>query len=139
MKKIILIIILLLLCGCDYKELNSLGIVTMITIDYKDNSYITNVELLNINKNSNNKSIIVKGKGKTLKEALDNAEDYSEYIFSYSHLYTIIISESLLSNKQSETNAADKNKPAECTTDDSAEQAMIKGREWGIYWSYPKD
>ena len=104
MKKIILIIILLLLCGCDYKELNSLGIVTMITIDYKDNSYITNVELLNINKNSNNKSIIVKGKGKTLKEALDNAEDYSEYIFSYSHLYTIIISESLLSNKQSETN-----------------------------------
>ena len=103
MKKVIILILsILLLSGCDYKELNNLGIITMITLDYKDNSYIANVELLNINKDSNKKSIIIKGNGKTLDKALNNAESDSEYIFNYSHLYTIIISDSLATKKQRE-------------------------------------
>ena len=55
MKKIILIIFLFLLTGCyDYKEINNLGIVSAIGIDFKDDEYIITLEVLNdqINKQS---------------------------------------------------------------------------------------
>ena len=104
MRKIILIILCILLCGCDYKELNNLGIVTMITVDYKDNNYLVHSELLNINKDSKNKSIIVKGHGKSISTALQDAENNSEYIFNYSHVYTIILSNEVLLKKRNEIN-----------------------------------
>lgn len=40
MKKIILLFMLLLLTGCkDYTEINDLGIISGMIIDYKDNKY----------------------------------------------------------------------------------------------------
>ena len=97
MKKVIIILICLMLCGCDYKELNNLGIVTMITIDY-DKEYKVNVEVLNNDKKSNSKSCILKGKGKSLDEAITNAENKSDYVFNYSHIYVIILSKKVINN-----------------------------------------
>ena len=97
MKKVIILLICLMLCGCDYKELNNLGIVTMITIDY-DKEYKVNVEVLNNDKKSNSKSCILKGKGKSLDEAITNAENKSDYVFNYSHIYVIILSKKVINN-----------------------------------------
>ncbi len=72
-------------------------------------------------------------------ESASDLQDHQYYYQNNMQEFCKKQQKSGLNNKQSKTNAADKNKPAECTTDDSAEQAMIKGREWGIYWSYPKD
>ena len=48
MKKIILIIALFLLTGCyDYKEINNLGIISAIGIDYQDDEYNVTLEVLN--------------------------------------------------------------------------------------------
>ena len=49
MKKIILILIIFLCSGClDYKEINSLGIISGIAIEKKDNNYETTYEVVNI-------------------------------------------------------------------------------------------
>ena len=46
MKKIILLFILLLLTGCkDYTEINDLGIISGMIIDYKDNKYEITTEI----------------------------------------------------------------------------------------------
>ena len=43
MKKIIIIICIFILSGCsDYVEINDLGLITGISIDYKDNLFIDN-------------------------------------------------------------------------------------------------
>ena len=47
MKKILLVLMCLMMCGCyDYKELNQISIIGGIGIDY-DNEYIVSLEIIN--------------------------------------------------------------------------------------------
>ena len=53
MKKIILLFMLLLLSGCkDYTEINDLGIISGMIIDYKDNKYEITTEIITNDKES---------------------------------------------------------------------------------------
>ena len=70
MKKIIILIIsIFCLTGCaNYHELNELGIVSSILIDYKDNLFYTTVEIID---EENFKTYT--GTGSTLTNAFNNA------------------------------------------------------------------
>ena len=98
MKKIIILIIFIfILSGCyDYVELTSLSIITTITIDKKDDNFITNIEVLNNQKEDVNKSIIISGKGKTISSALNNTFKSTPKEPYLAHLKIIVISESVI-------------------------------------------
>lgn len=71
MKKIILILISLLLCGCyNYVEPEDIAIVSLMSIDYKDNLYHINLEVKENIKDNPNASIIYSGEGSTLEDTL---------------------------------------------------------------------
>jgi len=65
MKKIILILICLMLTGCNYIELNDMGIVTMLAIEYKDNNYNLTIEVEE-NKKEETTSVLYKSSGRLL-------------------------------------------------------------------------
>lgn len=91
MKKIILIIIVMFSTGCyDYKELNNLAIISGIAIDYKDNNYIINLEILNDN-TKDEKSYYIEGIGNTIKKAFDDANNKINHIPFYSHIKVLIL------------------------------------------------
>lgn len=74
MKKILLILFLLPLCGCyNYIELNELGVVSMLAIDYQENEYKINLEIRENKKEENETSKIYKSTGSSLDEAIQNA------------------------------------------------------------------
>lgn len=100
MKKIILLIVILFgITGCyDYQELNNRAIVSGISIDYEEDQYIVNYEILN-NKKSNttegqsNKAYLVEGTGETIVEAFINAGDKISKETYLSHLKVLVLSE----------------------------------------------
>ena len=107
MKKIIfLLIITLTLTGCyDYQELNSRAIIVGLGVDYQNDEYVVNFEVLNSQKSSSekdgggsNKSYLVEGKDKTFSMA------YQKALFSLNkdaylaHLKTVIFSEDIAKN-----------------------------------------
>ncbi len=104
MKKIILLLLfILLISGCyDYVELNDLSIVTMIIIDKDDDKYNINFEILNDQKHgeksSTNKSIIVKGSGKTITEAISDATLKTPKEAYFAHLTVLAISKDVAKN-----------------------------------------
>ena len=79
MKKILcLLIIPLFLTGCyDYQELNNRAVIAGIAIDYKEEEFFVDLEILN-NKKGNgqeeesDKTYYVEGYGSTLTEAFQN-------------------------------------------------------------------
>lgn len=87
MKKILLIILILISCtGClNYNELDDLGIVSLIHIDYQDN-YKIYVETL-----KNDKNIKHEGTGTTIPEAIKNIQDNSNEKLYYQHINIIVI------------------------------------------------
>lgn len=90
MKKIIILIIsIFCLTGCaNYHELNELGIVSSILIDYKDNLFYTTVEIVD-----EEEFKIYSGVGNSLTNALDNTLIGSSKYLYYSHLNAVILSE----------------------------------------------
>lgn len=87
MKKILIILLLLLLTGCsDYNELNDIGLVSKMYIDYKDKYQVT-LEILN-----NKKPIYIKASGNKLEKALYNASLKTNLKLEYSHMYKVLLS-----------------------------------------------
>ncbi len=78
-KILILILGIFFLGGCfDYQELNDRAIIVGLAIDYENEEYVVNFEVLNSKKssseqNSSNKSYLVEGKGETFSEAYQDA------------------------------------------------------------------
>ncbi len=78
MKKIILLLACLFLCGCyDYKELNQIAIIGGIGIDYNE-EYIVSLEIINDKKTSEGdsdtiKTAVITGRGKGFVDAFNDA------------------------------------------------------------------
>lgn len=103
MKKIILILATLLLTGCyDYNELTDLGIVSSMFIDYKDNEYSVNIEILNTNSKVQEPSYFLSATGDTFNSALNNLYTKTNKEIYLNHLSTVILSESFAKDKMNE-------------------------------------
>lgn len=88
-KLIILILSIFCLTGCaNYHELNDLGIVSSILIDYKDNLFYTTVEVVD-----EEEFKTYSGVGNSLTNALDNALISSSKYLYYAHLNAVILTE----------------------------------------------
>ncbi len=104
MKKIVfLIAIIFLVSGCyDYRELNNLGIVAGVALDYKDDNYYVTLEIFNDKKESdssaNEKSYTVNGNGKNVAQAFANTNLKLDRQAYYAHLKIVIISEDIAKN-----------------------------------------
>ncbi|MCI8574862.1 MAG: Ger(x)C family spore germination protein [Bacilli bacterium] len=103
MKKVILLfIILFTITGCyDYQELNDRAIVSGISIDYINEEYIVNYEILNNLKSDEpeNKAYMVEGSGETIVEAFQDASDSISKETYLSHLKVLILSEEAAKEK----------------------------------------
>lgn len=103
MKKIILLfIILFTITGCyDYQELNDRAIVSGISIDYTEEEYIVNYEILNNLKTEEPeyKAYMVEGRGETIVEAFQNASDAISKETYLSHLKVLILGENAAKEK----------------------------------------
>jgi len=100
MKKIILILIVFLLTGCyDYVELDELKIVSSLIVDYQEEEYIINLEVLNTSDNAKNGTYFVEGRGKTLMGALNDTKKEADFEPYYSHMNAVILSEDMANMK----------------------------------------
>ena len=77
MKKILIIIIPLLLTGCNYTELNNLAIASSIGIDYdnKTKNFILTAQVMDTKtseKGMENDTLVYEAEGKTLSSAINN-------------------------------------------------------------------
>ena len=102
-KVCILLIILISITGCNsnYMSLNDMAIVSSIIIDKKDDKYITHVEIYKEEKSENKskkESYTIKGVGKHIKEALDNASLLVGKTLYMVHINAIIISKDAIDN-----------------------------------------
>ena len=101
MKKIILSLIILTLCGCwNYNELNNYSIATGMAIDYEDNKYIVSFLISNGKKEEDSsnpyyQATLYSGEGMTIYEAIKNIELVSPKQLYIGHLTSIVISESV--------------------------------------------
>lgn len=96
MKKIILILIIFLCSGClDYTEINSLGIISGIAVEKKDNNYEVTYEVVNTKNNNTeettSKTYTVTSQGKTFAEALQNTNKSLAKEPYFSHIKVVII------------------------------------------------
>jgi len=107
-KKILIIVVCFLLTGCyDYKELNTLAILSAASVDYQDGEYIVVAE--EINPQAPDKTAVIQapffiytGKGKTLQEAYRSITvSSSKFLYSH-HLQLLLISENVAKEKLSE-------------------------------------
>lgn len=90
MKKLIVLILMFLLTGCyDYQELSELAIIKGASIDIKENEYVLNYALTN----DNSKPTFLKGKGKTISEAISDMSLTSPKELYIGHMLVLIISE----------------------------------------------
>lgn len=94
MKKILIVIgAILLLTGCyDYHELNDLEIVSSLIIDYKEDKYVVNIEVLETGDAADTGSFFLEGEGVTLEEAMNNIYRDSALTPFYTHMKSLIIS-----------------------------------------------
>lgn len=107
-KKIIVLILLVLitLTGCSYKELNELAIVTSIGIDYIDDEYFISTQIMNFEKNSDDgtseEAILYEASGKSIVEALRNImKQYPRSIY-LGHLEVAILGRDVVEEKTNE-------------------------------------
>ena len=100
MKKLILLLIILLTVGCyDYNELTDLGIVSSMLIDYENNEYIVNLEILDTNKEVISPSYMLEGRGNTFEEALFNIYRKSTMHIYLHHMQIVVISKCIAEDK----------------------------------------
>ncbi|MBQ9853927.1 MAG: Ger(x)C family spore germination protein [Bacilli bacterium] len=109
MKKIIVILLsTLLLTGCyDYKELNTIAIVSATSIDYINDEYIINAQV--INPQAPDKTVVIgspfiiyEGKGKTIQEAYRKVTASSSRFLYQNHLQLLLITDKIKDNKLKE-------------------------------------
>ncbi len=96
MKKILILLFVLLLGGCyDYQEINELKMVSSMFIDYVDDEYVVNLEIIDTNEQAKKGSYFVKGTGKSLSEAINCV--YRESVSSpyFSHMNVVVLSNAL--------------------------------------------
>ena len=97
MKRIFLILFLLMLTGCNYKELSNLDIVRCASIDFENNQYVVNYLISNIPKNKDSavETRIIEGKGRTISEAIKNMNLTNSKELYIGHLSLYVISEEI--------------------------------------------
>ncbi len=100
MKKILLLVICLLFTtGCyDYHELTDMNIVNGIGINYKDDEYVVNLEMVTSSKSDQSNSIktnIISASDKEFADAINKATNNSGKKAYFKHVDLIIISEEL--------------------------------------------
>lgn len=99
MKKILVLIsLLLLLTGCHYSELNNIGIVKILGIDYINNNYEVYVKIL-----ENDKNITYTASSNNLNDALNNISYQCSKNIYLSNIDTLLITNELVNNKLKET------------------------------------
>lgn len=108
MKKIILLLFsILLLTGCSsYTELNDLGIVNLLGIDYKDNNFEVFVKVLEGKQEddtNSKKQSYYYGKAKNLEEAFQQITIQSNKKIYLSHVDCLILTDDLINRKLKET------------------------------------
>lgn len=95
MKKIILLFILLLLTGCkDYTEINDLGIISGMIIDYKDNKYEITTEIITNDKESELQ--ILSTTSTSIDEAIKELSKLTNKKVFIPHLKVLIITDNIL-------------------------------------------
>lgn len=100
MKKIFLIIVVLLLTGCyDYNELTDLAIVSTMIIDYKDDEYVVNLEILETKGNISKTSFFLEGRGDNFENAIIDTYSKTPKHIYFNHMFTVILSKSIAMNK----------------------------------------
>ena len=109
MKKLLLLLIIpLFLTGCyDYQELNNRAIIAGVAIDYEEDAFHIDLEILNNKKSSNqeeesSKTYYVKGSGPTLDKAFQDCHSRLSKEPYYSHLKILILGEEVAKEKLSE-------------------------------------
>ena len=103
MKKILLILISLLLCGCyDYNELADIGIVTTMFVEYEDDKYVIHLEVLDSNKNTNEASFFLNGTGYTIEDALNDIYSKSTTHIYLSHMNAVTLAKDVAREKLDE-------------------------------------
>lgn len=102
MKKIILLIICLTLCGCnDYAELNKLSLVTAAAIDKKNEKYEVTLLIANSPKQDTSakegeaKTTVYKAKGKTVASTIKEIDRKTPKQLYFSHINVVVISEEI--------------------------------------------
>lgn len=102
MKKIILLIICLILCGCnDYAELNKLSLVTAAAIDKNENKYEVTLLIANSPKQDTSakegeaKTTVYKAKGNTVASAIKAIDRKTPKQLYFSHINVVVISEEI--------------------------------------------
>lgn len=105
MKKIFLVVIILLLTGCDsYIELNDLAIINSIGIEYQDNTYTFYANVTEeIDKETNKpKTTIYEVKGDSINEVIDNLSLTLSKKIYISHLDLLLINDTIKKNELKE-------------------------------------
>ena len=102
MKKIFLLILSLLLCGCgNYSELNKLSIVTAVALDKNDDKYEVSFLIANSpkaqtsSKEGEAKTTVYSGTGKTIPEAAQSIDQISPKRLYFGHINVVVISEDI--------------------------------------------
>ena len=103
MKKIFLLILSLLLCGCgNYSELNKLSIVTAVALDKNDDKYEVSFLIANSpkaqtsSKEGEAKTTVYSGTGKTIPEAAQSIDQISPKKLYFGHINVVVISEDIV-------------------------------------------
>ncbi len=99
MKKYFLIVILLLLTGCyDYVEINDLGFISAVGIDYQDGFYNGVFELIKTEEIQDSQSIMINATGQTINDLFENLTLKITKSPYYHHLKTVVISKEVAQN-----------------------------------------
>jgi len=102
MKKHLILLITLFLCGCQSnQEINNLSIVNSMGIDIKDNKYIVSIQVLDTSKKDENnqenmeQSLVYTTSGNNISEALNKFFVKTPKKLYLGHLSLVLISEQL--------------------------------------------
>lgn len=107
LKKLIMVISLFIIlfsltgCSTNYMSLNDMAIVSSIIIDKEEDKYITHIEIYKEEKSENKskkESYIVKGEGKHIKDAIDNASLLVGKTLYMVHINAIVVSKDAIDN-----------------------------------------
>ena len=89
MKKIIIILFIILFCGCaDYKELNDIAIVSGISIDREKDEYSVGILIAN---STDGENVLYKTNGKTISDAIKKLESITPKQLYLGHLGVVIL------------------------------------------------
>lgn len=100
-KILILLFCVLILSGCNYRELNKIAIITGVGIDKKDNQYVVNMLIANAgksettNKDGESQPTIYSASGKTLAEAIKKVNTKTPKQLYFGHINVVLISENI--------------------------------------------